>query len=403
VAGIGETLRLNRERRGLTIAQVAQDTRISRRFIEALEDEEFDALPAPVYVRGFLRSYANYLKVDPQPLVEQLVGGESTPAGAHNGFVRGPELPAAPRPRNDPFQRRNAPPPVDPWEPSVPVPSTLAAAGYPPPPAAEFDDYSDDDYGPDDDGGEDYPPLPEESPRWRRTAGVLVERPSAASSGPPRNLVLVAAGLLAFFVVAVVALLAMGGGDDGGDDIAAVAPGDTPGITPTNVVAVGGTAVTASSRTPTAGPDASPSPAPSASPSPSPSSTPRTATPTRAAGTATATPQATATPTTAPPPPTPTPTVAPVTPAATPTPAPPLHPSGLSACDTSRELEKCGPSPARVICHPPFPADLGVGTNANWFVDVAGSYPLQPGWREVYVDYTVSIGPVINAGASGCQ
>lgn len=67
------------------------------------------------------------------------------------------------------------------------------------------------------------------------------------------------------------------------------------------------------------------------------------------------------------------------------------------------ELGKCGPSPARVICFPPFPADLGVGSNSNWFVDVSGTYPLQPGWREVYVEYGVSVGPLIDAGQHGCQ
>ena len=92
VAGIGQTLRATRERRGITVEQVAQDTRISLRFIEALEDEQFDELPAPVYVRGFLRSYANYLKLDPQPLLDQLVGGDRLPAGSPDGFVRGPGL-----------------------------------------------------------------------------------------------------------------------------------------------------------------------------------------------------------------------------------------------------------------------------------------------------------------------
>jgi hypothetical protein len=86
----------------------------------------------------------------------------------------------------------------------------------------------------------------------------------------------------------------------------------------------------------------------------------------------------------------------------TPTPLPP-RPSTLSACDLNREVEKCGPSPARVICYPPFPADLGIGSNSNWFVDVSKSYPLQPGWREVWVEYTVSVGPLITVGQRGCE
>jgi hypothetical protein len=62
-----------------------------------------------------------------------------------------------------------------------------------------------------------------------------------------------------------------------------------------------------------------------------------------------------------------------------------------------------------VICYPPFPADLGIGSNSNWFVDVSKSYPLQPGWREVWVDYRgsvdyrESIGPLIAVGQRGCE
>ena len=88
VAGIGEALRSTRERRGLSIAEVAQDTRISPRFLEALEAEQFDELPAPVYVRGFIRSYASYLKIESQPLLDQLVGGIAE-AGAPAGYVGG--------------------------------------------------------------------------------------------------------------------------------------------------------------------------------------------------------------------------------------------------------------------------------------------------------------------------
>jgi transcriptional regulator with XRE-family HTH domain len=61
---IGEHLRATRTARHLTLEDVERDTRISRRYIEALEDERFDLLPAPVYARGFMRSYAAYLQLD---------------------------------------------------------------------------------------------------------------------------------------------------------------------------------------------------------------------------------------------------------------------------------------------------------------------------------------------------
>lgn len=66
---IGDRLRHARTARHLTLADVERDTRISRRYLEALEDERFDVLPAPVYARGFMRSYAAYLQLDPTEAV----------------------------------------------------------------------------------------------------------------------------------------------------------------------------------------------------------------------------------------------------------------------------------------------------------------------------------------------
>lgn len=69
--GIGETLREAREERGLTLEDAAAETRIRRTHLEALEREDFDQLGGDVYVRGFIRSYARALEVDPQPLLER--------------------------------------------------------------------------------------------------------------------------------------------------------------------------------------------------------------------------------------------------------------------------------------------------------------------------------------------
>jgi len=62
--GLGEWLRASREERGYDFDRVERDTRISRGYIEAMEREQFDTLPAPVYARGFVRSYARYLGLD---------------------------------------------------------------------------------------------------------------------------------------------------------------------------------------------------------------------------------------------------------------------------------------------------------------------------------------------------
>lgn len=68
---LGTLLREAREAQGLTLAQVQQELRISLRFLEALENSQYQVLPTPVHVRGYLRNYARLLKLDPQPLLDR--------------------------------------------------------------------------------------------------------------------------------------------------------------------------------------------------------------------------------------------------------------------------------------------------------------------------------------------
>ena len=70
---IGEVLRSHREAKGLTIIDVASATRISKKYLQALEDENFLFIPSIVYAKGFLKTYAMYLGLDPKPLTEQLL------------------------------------------------------------------------------------------------------------------------------------------------------------------------------------------------------------------------------------------------------------------------------------------------------------------------------------------
>jgi cytoskeletal protein RodZ len=62
--GIGAILKAEREKSGLTHDQVAQITKLRRHYVEALENEQWDNLPAPVFVKGFIRSYAQALGLD---------------------------------------------------------------------------------------------------------------------------------------------------------------------------------------------------------------------------------------------------------------------------------------------------------------------------------------------------
>ncbi|HVM12756.1 MAG TPA: RodZ domain-containing protein [Egibacteraceae bacterium] len=68
--GIGETLRAARRRHGRSIADAAAETRVRESYLAALEEEDFHALGGDVYVKGFLRSYAKFLDLDPNPLID---------------------------------------------------------------------------------------------------------------------------------------------------------------------------------------------------------------------------------------------------------------------------------------------------------------------------------------------
>jgi cytoskeleton protein RodZ len=86
VAELGQQLREAREARGLTVDEVAQGTRIRAAYIKALEEERFADLPAPVYVRGFLRNYATFLGLD----AEELIGTLELQSGAFQAPHRHP-------------------------------------------------------------------------------------------------------------------------------------------------------------------------------------------------------------------------------------------------------------------------------------------------------------------------
>ncbi|HJZ61992.1 MAG TPA: RodZ domain-containing protein [Miltoncostaeaceae bacterium] len=79
---IGNTLREARLRRSLDIADCEQATKIRAKYLRALEEEQFDVLPAPTYVKGFLRTYAEYLGLDGRLVLDEY---ESRFEGAGEG------------------------------------------------------------------------------------------------------------------------------------------------------------------------------------------------------------------------------------------------------------------------------------------------------------------------------
>src|SRR5947209_1736131 len=68
---IGNSLREARVRQGLDYPQVELATKIRAKYIRALEEEEFEVLPSGTYIKGFMRSYAEFLGLDGQLYVDE--------------------------------------------------------------------------------------------------------------------------------------------------------------------------------------------------------------------------------------------------------------------------------------------------------------------------------------------
>lgn len=71
VADIGSTLREARMRARIDITEVEARTKIRAKYLRAIENEEWDLLPGPVYVKSFLRTYGDYLGLDSRHLIDE--------------------------------------------------------------------------------------------------------------------------------------------------------------------------------------------------------------------------------------------------------------------------------------------------------------------------------------------
>ncbi len=92
---IGASLREARLRQGLDFPELEERTKIRPKYLRALEDERFDILPAPTYVRGFLRSYAEAIGLDGQPFVDEY--NSRFAVGEDDAPLRARRVPTAPR------------------------------------------------------------------------------------------------------------------------------------------------------------------------------------------------------------------------------------------------------------------------------------------------------------------
>jgi cytoskeleton protein RodZ len=68
---MGSTLREARVRRNLTLQQAEEDTKIRVKYLQAMENEDFDLMPGPTYAKAFLRTYATYLGLDANVMLQE--------------------------------------------------------------------------------------------------------------------------------------------------------------------------------------------------------------------------------------------------------------------------------------------------------------------------------------------
>jgi transcriptional regulator with XRE-family HTH domain len=86
MSALGEAFRTAREARGLTLSDVAEHIHIRSVYLAAIEAEDWASIGAPVYARGFIRSYARFLGMDADDAVarfaERVPGGPASPSAA---------------------------------------------------------------------------------------------------------------------------------------------------------------------------------------------------------------------------------------------------------------------------------------------------------------------------------
>ena len=107
---IGNTLREARLRRGLDVLECEAETKIRAKYLRAMEEEQFDLMPSPTYVRGFLRAYAEFLDLDGQLVLDEYESRFETydPSEGHGAP---PQRPSPGSPRGSSRSRRPAPGP----------------------------------------------------------------------------------------------------------------------------------------------------------------------------------------------------------------------------------------------------------------------------------------------------
>ncbi|HEY8239837.1 MAG TPA: helix-turn-helix domain-containing protein [Kiritimatiellia bacterium] len=98
---LGQTFKSTRERKRVSLSQAAAKTRIKVQILEGLEKNDFSTIAAPTYAKGFIKMYAEYLGLDPAPLIKeynerQPAKGKTDRASAVAAVPAPPQASAAP-------------------------------------------------------------------------------------------------------------------------------------------------------------------------------------------------------------------------------------------------------------------------------------------------------------------
>lgn len=97
---LGQTFKAARERKRISLSQAAAKTRIMIQHLEMMERDDFSKMPAPAYAKGFIRMYAEFLGLDPAPLVQEYVNEHLHKKAASPAAAA--KAPAKPSPAEEP-------------------------------------------------------------------------------------------------------------------------------------------------------------------------------------------------------------------------------------------------------------------------------------------------------------
>src|SRR5256885_877009 len=114
MSSVGTYLRELRQRRGVSLEEIARTTRVAQRYLESIEADTFDTLPSPVFTRGFIRAYCQALSEPPDEALAAYERREPdappAPAPGRAGYTGSRPGPMAPRPSPPAARGPGAPP-----------------------------------------------------------------------------------------------------------------------------------------------------------------------------------------------------------------------------------------------------------------------------------------------------